>query len=134
MKWKTKYTCFHFIAVQPVRYILFFILWHFERYGIFSFTFYNGSNGVVYFVFHFMTVRTGWYIFIKCKTKYTAPFNCHIMKIKIYHTVRTVIKWKQNIPHRSNCHNTLWQFERFGIFSFSFYNCSNGVVYIIFIL
>ena len=42
------------------------------------------------------------------------------MKNKIYHTVRTVIKWKtkyttpfelssnekQNIPHRSNCHKT----------------------------
>ena len=28
------------------------------------------------------------------------------MKNKIYHTVRTVINEKQNIPHRSNCHKT----------------------------
>jgi hypothetical protein len=126
------YLVLHFIAVRTVWYILFFISWQFERCGIFSFSFYNifercgifcfpfddSSNGVVYFVFHFMTVRTVWYIlffiiwqlngavYLKWKDKYTTPFelswnekqniphrsNCHKMKNKIYNTVRTVIK------------------------------------------
>jgi hypothetical protein len=92
------YFVFHFKTFRTVWYILFFISWQFERCGIFSFSFYDSSNGAVYLVFHFIPVR------IKCKTKYTAPFNCHIMKNKIYHTVRTVIKWKQNIPHHPKCH------------------------------
>jgi hypothetical protein len=33
------------------------ILWQFERCCIFCFSFYNCSNGVVYFVFHLMTVQ-----------------------------------------------------------------------------
>jgi hypothetical protein len=43
-------------------YILFFILWQFELCDIFFFSFYDSSNGVVYLVFHFMTVRTVCYI------------------------------------------------------------------------
>jgi hypothetical protein len=135
-----------------VWYILFFISWQFERCGIFCFSFDDSSNGVVYFVFHLMTFRTVWYILFFIWWQ----FN------KIYHTVRIDIKWKtkyntpfelssnekQNIPHRSKCYKMkiipvrtvwyilffiLWHFERCGIFCFSFYDCSNGVVYFIFI-
>jgi hypothetical protein len=96
------YFVFHFITVRTVSYILFFILWLFERCGIFCFSFYNCSKGVVYFVFHLMTILQ----------------MSYKMKNKIYHTVRTVIKWQtkyttlfelsssenQNIPHSSICH------------------------------
>jgi hypothetical protein len=117
IKWKTKYTTpfelssnekqniphrsnchemknkiYHTIRTAITCNILFFILWQFERCGIFSFSFYNSSNGVVYFFFHFMTVWTVWYLlfsFYDCSNG-----ECHQMKNKIYHTVRTVIKWK----------------------------------------
>jgi hypothetical protein len=45
-------------------YILFFILWQFERCGIFCFSLYDSSNGVVYYSFNFLTVRTVLYILI----------------------------------------------------------------------
>jgi hypothetical protein len=127
------YLVFHFITVRMVWYILF--------------SFYNISNGVVYFAFHFMTVRTVVRTVIKGKTKYTTPFelssnekqniphrsNCHQMKNKIYHTVRTVIKWKTKSVR------TVWyilffilkHFERCGIFCFSFHDSSNVVVYLV---
>jgi hypothetical protein len=94
-----------------------------------------------------MSVRTVWYnLFLiltkhttpfelssNGKTKYTTPFevsyngkeniphssNCHKRKDKIYHTVQTVIKRER-------------QLERCGMFCFSFYDSSNGVVYLFF--
>jgi hypothetical protein len=117
MKNKT-HLIFHFIPVRTVWYILFFILWQFERCGIFSFSFYNCSNGVVYFVFHFITFRTCGIFCFSFDDKQNIPHrsNCHKMKHKIYHTVRSVIKWKtkyttpfemssnekQNITHVQN--------------------------------
>jgi hypothetical protein len=106
--------------------------------GIFCFSFYDSSNGVVYLVFHFIPVRTVWYIlfftlwqFERFETKYTTPFelssnekqniphrsNSHQMKNKIYHTVRTVIKWKTK--YTTPFKNVIkWK----GIFCFSLYD------------
>ena len=94
------------MTVWTVWYILFFILWQFERCGIFCFSLYDSSNGVVYCVFHLMTVRTEWSILFF-----------------IFMTVRTV--WHIFLF-------ILWQFERCGIFCFSFYDSLNGVVYFVF--
>jgi hypothetical protein len=70
---------FHLMTDRTVCYILFFILWQIERCAIFChliifltvcyilFFIYDSSKSVLYFVFHLR---------------------------KIYHTVRTVIKWK----------------------------------------
>jgi hypothetical protein len=112
---------------------------------------------VVYFVFHFMTVRTVWMQRIHFKTYRWLIItlvsllrhlqNSNKMKNKIYHTVRTVIKWeknyttlfeqssneKQNIAHL--CYILffiLWQIELCGLFFFSFYDSSNGVLYFVF--
>jgi hypothetical protein len=107
--------------------------WQFERCGIFCFSFYNCSNGVVYFVFHLMTVRTVWYIsffllrkFEQCGIFCFSYYDCSNGVVYfVFHlmTVRTVWYILFFI---------LWQFEQCGIFSFSFYNCSNGVVYFVF--
>jgi hypothetical protein len=83
--------CFSFYNCSNGVVYLFFILWQFERCGIFCFSFYNCSNDVIYFVFHLMTVLTVWYILF--------------------------FIW--------------WQFERCGIFCFSFYDSSNSVVYFV---
>jgi hypothetical protein len=91
--------CFHFIAVRTVWYILFFTLWQFERCGIFSFSIYNCSNGVVYLVFHFITFRTVWYILFFIWWHFGW---CGLLKTK--YTTPFELSWneKQNTPHRSN--------------------------------
>ena len=88
------YFVFHFMTVRTVWYILFFTLWQFERCGILCFSSYDSSNGVVYFVFHFYDSSNG-----------VAYFSFHFM------TVRTVWYILFFI---------LWQFERGGLFCFSF--------------
>jgi hypothetical protein len=92
IKWKTKYnTPFELSSNEKQN-----IWWQFERCGIFCFSFDDSSNGVVYFVFHFITIRTVWYILFFIWRQFELPHrsNCHKMKNKIYHTVRTVMKWK----------------------------------------
>jgi hypothetical protein len=133
------YFIFHFITVRTVWYILFFILWQFEQCGMFCFSFYNCSNGVLYFVFHLMTVRTVWYNIFLINEKQNIPhcLNSHQMRKKLYHTVRTVIKWEkyyttlfeQSSNEKQNIARTVWYnffliwwlFKQCGIFCFSFY-------------
>jgi hypothetical protein len=55
---------YYFMTVRTVWYILFFILWQFERCGIFCVSLYDSSNSVVYYFIHFLTVRAVWYILI----------------------------------------------------------------------
>ena len=88
------------MTARTVCYILFFILWQIELCGIIFFSFYDSSNGVLYFVFHLIIFRTVCYIlfFIYDSSNCVLYFDFHLI------TVRTVIKWKTNIPHRSNCH------------------------------
>jgi hypothetical protein len=64
IRWKIKYTTPFELSYPFDIFKLFLptILWQCERCGIFCLSFYYSSNGVVYFVFHFMTVRTVWYI------------------------------------------------------------------------
>jgi len=103
------YFVFHFMTFRTVWYIIFFIFWQFERCSIFLFPFYDSSNGVVYFVFHLMTVRTEWsilFFYFYDSSNGVVYFCFHFM------TVRTV--WYIFFF-------ILWQFERCGIFCFSFY-------------
>jgi hypothetical protein len=107
IKWKTKYTTPFELSFYNCSNGVVYFVFHYmtvERCGIFSFTFYNSSNGVVYFVFHFITVRYNTVpIVIKWKTKYTTPFE-NAIKWKTKYTTPFELSWneKQNIPHRSN--------------------------------
>jgi hypothetical protein len=89
------YYSFHFLTVRTVLYILISILWQFERCGIFYFSSYDSSNGVVYFVFHFYDSSNG-----------VEYFSFHFMTVRTVWYILCFI-W--------------WQFERCGIFCFSFY-------------
>ena len=127
------YFVFHLMTVRTVWYILFFIWWHFEWCGIFCFSFDDSSNGVVYFVFHFMTFRTVWYILFSFYTCSNGAV-CFVFHFMTFRTVWYILFFIS------------WQFERCGIFSFSFYSIfercgifcfsfddnSNGVVYFVF--
>ena len=95
--------------------------------------FYDSSNGVVYFVFHSITVRTVWYIlfFIWWQFK-----QCRIFCFPFYDSSNGVIYFVFHfITVRTMWYISffiLWQFERCGIFSFSFDDSSSGVVYFFF--
>jgi hypothetical protein len=109
-------------------YILFFILWLFELFGIFFSSFDDSSNGVVYFVLHLMTVRTVCYVlfFILWQFERCGIFCFLFDKISngvffLLMTVRTVCYILFFIS---------WQFERRTIFCFIFDNISNGVLYL----
>ena len=90
------YYSFHFLTVRTVLYILISILWQFELCGIFYFSSYDSSNGVVYFVFHFYDSSNG-----------VEYFSFHFMTVRTVWYILFFI-W--------------WQFERYGIFCFSFYH------------
>jgi hypothetical protein len=124
---------YYSMTVRTVWYILFVILWQFELCGIFCFSLYDSSNGVVYYSLNFLTVRTCcifWFPFYDSSNS-VVYFIFHLMTVRtewsilffIFMTVRTV--WNIFLF-------IWWQFERCGIFFFSFYDSSNGVVYFVF--
>jgi hypothetical protein len=130
----------HFKAVRAVWCVLFFISWQFERCGIFSFSFNNIFERCGIFVFHlqmknkiYHTVRN----VIKWKTKHNTRSKCFKMKNKIYHTNSNgVIYFVLHLTTVRTLRYILFfilrQFEWYGIVNFSFYACSNGVVYFVF--
>ena len=138
------YFVFHSITVRTVWYILFSILWQFERCDIFCVSFYNCSNDVVYFVFHFMTIRTVWYILFSFDDSSSGAYiflfvlwqfelcgifcfslddssNSVVSFVSHFIAVRTVVYF---VFHFITV-RTVWYI------CFSFYNCSNGVVYFV---
>ena len=105
----------------------------FEQCGIFCFSFYNCSIGVVYFVSHFMTVWTVWYILFSILLLFE---RCGIFCFSFYDCLNGVVYF---VFHFMTVWTVwyilfliLWLFEQCGIFCFSFYDCLNGVVYFVF--
>jgi hypothetical protein len=100
------YFIFIFIAVRTVWYILFFILWLFELCVIFCFSFYDCSNGVLHFKMQNIYFKTYRWLIITLVSLLRDLQNSNKMKNKIYHTVRTVIKWEKNYTttrHGNTC-------------------------------